>query len=206
MYLVDDAAVTYSGDEYITVRLVNKELQTTDLSGGDILSYYWNVDHEGFDDGLPEVSWIFQYDDSDINGGTEANYVPGKVLDYGTYTRSNDGDCDRRKRCRAAGNNGDILGTNPNNIIVFNGITGANDDIDSGTGDAIFYQGIIDSQWSTQFPEPDLHWKMLIILQEKLPDLLEALNYITVQIEQQYIAEEIGMILPHGLRLVTIQQ
>jgi hypothetical protein len=152
MYLVDDAAVTYSGDEYITVRLVNKELQTTDLSGGDILSYYWNVDHEGFDDGLPEVSWIFQYDDSDINGGTEANYVPGKVLDYGTYTRSNDGDVTGVKDAGAAGNNGDILGTNPNNIIVFNGITGANDDIDSGTGDAIFYQGIIDSQWSTQFP------------------------------------------------------
>src|SRR5690606_8998881 len=85
---------TTDGDEYITVKVVDNELQTTDLSGGDMLSYYWNVDFEGYAaTEEPTVSWLFQYDDADldIGAGAEANFVPGKVLDGGAYTRSDDG-------------------------------------------------------------------------------------------------------------------
>ena len=68
------------------------KLQTTELAGDtDILSYYWNVDFEGIGTGEePQISWLFQYDEADVIG-SETNYVPGKVLDGGTYVRSDDG-------------------------------------------------------------------------------------------------------------------
>ena len=158
MHVVDDAGVTYDGDEYVTVRVVDKVLQTTDLSGGDVLSYYWRVSTEGFDAGLPEVSWIFQYDDNDIDGGDETNYVPGKVLNSGGYTRSDDGTDQAVKDGGSTGNAGNIVGTDPANIIMFNGINqdasgdDANDEIDSGTGDGLYSQGNVDNNWSTPWP------------------------------------------------------
>ncbi|WP_421876997.1 beta strand repeat-containing protein [Marinoscillum sp.] len=158
MHVVDDAGVTYDGDEYVTVRVVDKELQTTDLTGGDILSYYWKVSTEGFDAGLPEISWIFQYDDSDIDGGDETNYVPGKVESSGSYLRSNDGTDQAVKDGGAAGNSGNIVGTNPGNIIMFNGTNvdavgdDANDEIDSGTADGVYDQGNVDNNWTTPWP------------------------------------------------------
>ena len=161
---------TYSGDEYVTVRPVDSELQTTNLSGGDVLPYYWNVDFEGFAGGEePTVSWLFQYDQNDVSG-TEANYVPGKVLDGGDYTRSDDGDEDAVKHGGNSGNSGtdesgNIMGNNPGNIIIFNGITAAsdaNDNIDTGTGDKIFNDGgtpdlsnnPVDDNWQNAFPGP----------------------------------------------------
>ncbi|MEQ9467315.1 MAG: T9SS type A sorting domain-containing protein [Ekhidna sp.] len=158
MHVVDDAGVTYSGDEYVTVRIADSELQTTDLAGGDVLSYYWNVSMEGFDGGVPDVSWIFQYDDSDIDGGDETLYVPGKVLNSGAYTRSNDGTDQAVKDGGAAGNSGNIVGTDPANIIMFNGVNvdavgdDANDEIDAGTGDGVYNQGNVDNNWTTPWP------------------------------------------------------
>ncbi|WPP48869.1 T9SS type A sorting domain-containing protein [Catalinimonas niigatensis] len=161
MFLTNDSGVTYSGDEYVTVRVVDGELQTTDLSGGDMLSYYWNVDLEGFDSGVPKVSWLFQYDASDING-SEAAYVPGKVLDGGTYQRSYDGTAQAVKDGGSTGNAGNILGNNPQNIIFFNGrnagntlplpLDDSNDNIDSGTSDAVFNAGNVDDNWAAIFP------------------------------------------------------
>ncbi len=130
---------TTDGDEYITVRVVDQELQTTDLSGGDILSYYWNVDFEGYANGEePTVSWIFQYDDADLDvgAGDETQFVPGKVLDGGAYTRSDEGGTAAVKNGGASTIEGNILGNNPANIIIFNGTgtsgsTDPDDDIES---------------------------------------------------------------------------
>lgn len=158
MHIVDDASVTYSGNEYVTVRISDNELQTTDLSGGDVLSYYWNVDIEGFDGGVPDVSWIFQYDDFDVDAGDETLYVPGKVEDSGGYLRSDDGTDQAVKDGGASGNSGNIVGTDPANIIMFNGVNtdavgdDANDEIDSGTGDGVYSQGNVDNNWTTPWP------------------------------------------------------
>jgi len=171
VYLHDNG--TTSGDEYITVRPVNDTLKTTDLSGGDILSYYWNVGFEGYASGEePTVSWLFQYDDADVGSGDETMYVPGKVLNGGDYTRSDDGDEDAVKDdedsgSRGEGNaneDGNIMGRDPGNIIIFNGITlesDTNDDIDSGTDDNIFHVNDestdltvnpVDNNWDDAFP------------------------------------------------------
>ncbi len=164
MHIVDESGVTYSGDEYVTVRVVDSELKTADISGGDALSYYWSVTTEGFDGGLPTVSWIFQYDDSDVVG-TEANYVPGKVENGGTYQRSYDGTDQAVKEGGATGNNGNLLGTDPANVIMFNGnnwddadpivITDiAGDELDAGRGDAIYtyHAATVDNNWSAVWP------------------------------------------------------
>ena len=137
-YIVADG--TYTGDEYITVRPVDAELKTTDMTltaaNDGILDYYWNIDYAGFGTGEePTVSWLFQYNNADAgNTGnlTEASYVPGKVLNGGAYTRSHDGDNDAVRHGGNSGKQGDILGTDPRNIIIFNGITDA-----SSTNDAI---------------------------------------------------------------------
>ncbi|MFP4091196.1 MAG: hypothetical protein ACLFT3_12890, partial [Cyclobacteriaceae bacterium] len=156
-YLLNNG--TTSGDEYINVRVVDGELQTTDLSGGDILSYYWNVDFEGYASGEePTVSWLFQYDDGDldIGGGAEANFVPGKVLDGGTYTRSDEGGVAAVKHGGVATIEGDILGNDPRNIIIFNGVgtsssTVTDDDIDTATP-AVYNNASINTQWSSAWP------------------------------------------------------
>jgi len=170
VYIIDAGTNVYDGDEYITVRPADEELMTTDLnvaSNDGLLDYYWNVDFEGFDiGGEPTVSWLFQYNDADAgNIGTEGEsaYVPGKVLDYGDYSRSTDGDADAVKDGGATGENGDIMGNNPGNIIIFNGITSASDtddEIDSGTGDNVFIDNgapnlnndPVDNNWDETFP------------------------------------------------------
>lgn len=135
---------TTDGDEYITVRVVDNTLATTASAGGDILSYYWNVDFEGFGPGEePTVSWLFQYDQTDVVG-TESTYVPGKVVNNGTYQRSYDGTTQAVKNGGSTTVEGNILGSNPQNIIIFNGFNAssaspvvitnqANDDIDGLT-------------------------------------------------------------------------
>ncbi|NOS56563.1 MAG: T9SS type A sorting domain-containing protein, partial [Cyclobacteriaceae bacterium] len=86
------ALATISGfadDGYIIINPVNQVLQTTNLSGGpDILNYYWRVRFEGFTT-LPTVKYQFTYAQSDV-GGTETNYLPGKVLDINPFTRSSE--------------------------------------------------------------------------------------------------------------------
>ncbi len=147
---------TTDGDEYVNINVVDGELETTDLSGGDLLSYYWNVDYEGFEgsDTKPEVSWLFQYDESD--GTSEANYVPGKVLDVGDYNRSDEGGVNAVKNGGASDAEGDILGNNPRNIVVFNGVgsssnTDGDDDIESATPE--LYDGTtINPRWQDAWP------------------------------------------------------
>ncbi|NOS91059.1 MAG: T9SS type A sorting domain-containing protein [Cyclobacteriaceae bacterium] len=76
-------------DGYIIINPVNEVLQTTNLSGGaDILNYHWRVRHVGFAT-LPTVRYQFTYNVSDV-GGSEAAYVPGKVLDVNPFTRSSE--------------------------------------------------------------------------------------------------------------------
>ncbi len=87
------ATVTVSGfsdDGYITIRPADDVLATTDPTGGDILSYYWRVDYEGFTV-LPTVEYQFTYYDEDLDGSVnEATFVPGKVLDLVPFTRSSE--------------------------------------------------------------------------------------------------------------------
>jgi len=73
-------------DGYIQIRPVIGELQTTDLTGGDLLGYYWRVGYSDFTT-LPNMTYQFTYENTDVNG-TENNYVPGKVLDEEPFTRS----------------------------------------------------------------------------------------------------------------------
>ena len=175
MYIISDGTNVYNDDEYVTVRPVNSELQTTDqnvASNDGVLEYYWSVDFEGFTSGgEPTVAWLFQYDEGDagvIGTEGEASYVPGKVLKDGNFTRSDDGDADAVKDAGNSGNAGgneagNIMGTDPGNIIIFNGITAdadANDDIDAGTGDNVFIDGgtpdlntdPVDNNWNDAFP------------------------------------------------------
>ncbi len=85
------AQVTISSatdDGYITIRPADNTLATTAASGGDILSYYWRVDFEGFAT-LPTVEYQFTYYDNDLDGSTnEASFVAGKVLEVDPFTRN----------------------------------------------------------------------------------------------------------------------
>ncbi|TXH26655.1 MAG: hypothetical protein E6Q96_07605, partial [Cyclobacteriaceae bacterium] len=82
--------VTFTDDGYIQINPADEILATTNGSGGaDILSYYWRVRFRDFA-ASPTVAYNFNYADSDI-GGTEANYVPGRVLDSTPFTRAADG-------------------------------------------------------------------------------------------------------------------
>ena len=84
---------TFTDDGYIAINPVDQILATTNSAGGaDILSYYWRVRRSGFSS-APTVSMRFTYHNADI-GGTEANYVPGRVLDQSPFTRSADGGID----------------------------------------------------------------------------------------------------------------
>ncbi|MCG8582675.1 MAG: hypothetical protein MI866_22315 [Bacteroidales bacterium] len=73
-------------DGYITIVPVDDELQTTNLSGGDCLSYYWKVDHDNFTANKPSVELRFKYNNSDL-AGTPYLYVAGRVLNEGLFER-----------------------------------------------------------------------------------------------------------------------
>ncbi|MEM9338924.1 MAG: T9SS type A sorting domain-containing protein [Bacteroidota bacterium] len=79
------------GEAYITVNPVQGELLTTDLTGGEILDYYWRVRTDGFD-ADPTIDFIqFFGDDDDVSTpGNLTSYVSGSVLDAGTYQRSSE--------------------------------------------------------------------------------------------------------------------
>ncbi|MFO7938373.1 MAG: hypothetical protein R6U66_01335 [Bacteroidales bacterium] len=76
----------FADSGYITINPVQGELKTTDQLGGDLLDYYWRLNHEGFDS-KPNVIHYFNYDDSDVVGN-ESGYYPGRVLDNYPYTRN----------------------------------------------------------------------------------------------------------------------
>ncbi|MBN1252892.1 MAG: T9SS type A sorting domain-containing protein [Bacteroidales bacterium] len=97
----------FNDDGYITVRPVDEELKTTNLSGGDILSYYWRVDCFDFTD-KPTVDFQYSYNTDDLDGSVnETSFVPGKVLISNPYTRTYEDDVDKVD---------DV-----NNTITFNG-------------------------------------------------------------------------------------
>jgi len=96
---------------YITIRPVDKELATTDGTGGDILSYYWKIDSEGFNT-PPNVEYSMIYYDEDLDGSAnEGTFVAGKVLEQIPFTRNYEDDGDA-----------EFEGVDAvNNTITFNG-------------------------------------------------------------------------------------
>ena len=90
---VDATFSNFSDDGYIVINSTDRILQTTNGSGGNILSYYWRVSNSEFTLS-PTVVYNFTYDNSDTHRGSQLvsadNYVPGKVLDGGAYTRSSE--------------------------------------------------------------------------------------------------------------------
>lgn len=78
-----------SDDGYVGISLADAILQTTDLTGGNILSYYWRSNNDSFTT-APTAVYTFTYAASDDDAGDEGNYVPGKVLDETPFTRSSE--------------------------------------------------------------------------------------------------------------------
>ena len=105
---------SFSDNGYVSITPVDQELRTIDKTGGDHLSYYWHVSHDGFAT-LPNVIYEMYYDESDIDGSThENNFVPGRVLNENPFTRLRDNDKNKVD--------------DGNNIIYFNDYDGANPD------------------------------------------------------------------------------
>ncbi len=114
---------------YVRINVVSGELQTSDLSGGEIIQHYWRVRHDSFDN-VPNVALRFYYRNQagqtgrDLPSGTinQTDYVPGYVLDGGTYDRYFESDPDEDKTDIATStytNNGQ----GDTRIITFNGIS-----------------------------------------------------------------------------------
>jgi hypothetical protein len=78
----------FVNEGYITVTPVDDVLNTTDLSGGNILDYYWRVKHDSFTN-LPKALYKYVYSQSDVTGvgNPEQNYYSGRVLSGTPYTR-----------------------------------------------------------------------------------------------------------------------
>lgn len=104
----------FANDGYITIRPVDAELTTTNLTGGNLLNYYWRVGHADFTD-LPTVQYKFKYDDSDDLNNAEADFYPGKVLDEAPYTRYYEAH---------------LGNVDENNTITFNDSQTTTDDVD----------------------------------------------------------------------------
>ncbi len=105
----------FSDDGYLTINPVDKTLLTTDPTGGEVLSYYWRVNHSNFST-LPAVNYNFVYDQDDVDGANatvEGSFVPGSVADANPFTRSyEDDNVPEQETIDAA-----------SNTIVFNGPT-----------------------------------------------------------------------------------
>jgi hypothetical protein len=76
---------SFSVDRFVNIIPVNGPLLTTNLSGGDLLGYYWRVKYSNLTS-PPLVSYSFTYVNGDVVG-TESSYVPGKVLAVSPFTR-----------------------------------------------------------------------------------------------------------------------
>jgi hypothetical protein len=105
-YTPASAAVQgFADDGYIQISLEDAILATTNPAGGaNVLSYNWRVRYSSFTT-RPTISYQFTYDNADI-GGSEASYVPGKVLGVSPFTRSSEASSDA---------------ISASNLLVFNG-------------------------------------------------------------------------------------
>jgi hypothetical protein len=124
-------------DGYVTIRVAKGELQTTNLSGGEILQHYWKVNYSDFST-LPTAAYRFYYYNQtgvanvDLSSGAvnELTYVPGKVQDEGSYLRSYESD--------PVADISDVDETSNIRTITFNGTSTASDfDQASFTGFAL---------------------------------------------------------------------
>jgi hypothetical protein len=106
----------FADDGFVRMSLGDAELPTSNVAAGanTIVSYYWRVQHTGFNT-LPRVtSYTFNAQDSDdadagaTPGGLVAGFVPGKVLDVTPFTRSSE-----------------VVGNISAFAITFNGNTGS---------------------------------------------------------------------------------
>jgi len=70
---------------YVRINPVNDTLRTTDHVNGDILKYYWSVNHTDFDNS-PTVKYTMHYYQTDVLG-SENLFVAGRVLSDAPYDR-----------------------------------------------------------------------------------------------------------------------
>jgi hypothetical protein len=119
----DPDAFTDQG--YINVKIVKgiSSLVNNAETSGHLLQVHWRVGFEGFTSTIPSVTHVFGYQDSQtddgVNGGNEVNYVPGSILSEVPFTRSSQ-NVSNIKTEGTTGVNGQLLGSNPRNILVFN--------------------------------------------------------------------------------------
>ncbi len=124
----------FTDDGYVQINVVSGELQTSDLTGGEILQHYWRVRHDGFTS-LPTVGFRFYYRgygtavagrDRPAGTSSENDYVPGYVLDGGNFNRYFESDPaeDKTDIFTSTAPNSGNQNANENNrtrIITFNG-------------------------------------------------------------------------------------
>jgi hypothetical protein len=115
----------FSDDGYLTIRPVRGVLQTTDHSGGEILQHYWRVTQSDFTT-VPNLAYRFYYRNQSVanvvdlpaGAANQESYVPGRVMDQGTYQRSYESGDPSQTDLNAVY----ALATDPNtSVIVFNG-------------------------------------------------------------------------------------
>ncbi len=89
---IQDVTGVTEDSVYVTIRPVDGELQTTDLSGGDVLSYYWSIEH-AYTGTTPTVTIETDYYTDDLDGSTnESSFVAGEVEGGGSFNRSYEDD------------------------------------------------------------------------------------------------------------------
>lgn len=124
VYFHDDPAA-FTDEGYINMKIVKSPttLINNSETSGHLLQVHWRVSFEGFTNTLPTVSHVFGYQDSQtndgVNGGNEVNYVPGRILSEVPFTRSSQ-NASNIKTGGATDVNGQLLGNNPRNVLVFN--------------------------------------------------------------------------------------
>lgn len=142
-----------SDDGYITIRPVDKVLATTNPVG-DVLSYYWKVDYQGFTPGSePDIIYQFTYVDADTDGGNEAGYVPGKVLDLNPFTRSSEIAGNINTTSNVITFNGDIGGGEPPFALEFANYT---------AGEPSRFTGVVEVYYTRRLGDAaNMNWRTL---------------------------------------------
>ncbi len=79
---------SFADDGLIRISIEDRLLQLANLPAPNSLSYNWRANHSNFTT-LPRISYQFTYDQVDADG-SEATYVPGKVLTGTPFTRSSE--------------------------------------------------------------------------------------------------------------------
>ena len=115
----------FSDDGYITLNPVDDVLGTTNNAGGNLLSYYWQVDHYNFST-LPTVKYQFLYNTDDLDGESETTWVAGKVLNETPFTRSGEDfeDTDGNGTLDTGEGTADVASVDESSkLIVFDGLS-----------------------------------------------------------------------------------